>query len=195
MDENRWDAALLHPIAELNEQLLEILRAAASSPEECSRLVSTQRGLWRALDDTARQRLARCPYLLLDAGFACRERWDPLALPSGVMDGCMPRGYFASPAGIALVRRTLVFGWHLARSNRLTARVLLGMHADCAERIAQSPLRDLEALAELSPAWVTPRWEAQPLIWRQLLEAALSGRDGVLRQVQLRGLQLLAAAS
>ena len=195
----RWDSAVLVPVAEINELMIEILRSAAEesplAPRAQPRLVSGLRELWCALDDAAQQRLARCPYLLLDAGFAAPERWDGIALDSGVMDGAAPRGYFASPAGVALVRRTLVFAWHLARSNRLSARVLLGMTAECAERIAVSAFKDLEALAELCPVWVAPRWEAQPNIWRQMIQAALNGRDAALRQVQLRGLQLLAAGA
>jgi hypothetical protein len=153
MDENRWDGTMLEPVAEINAFMLETLRATAAAEEHSSlRLVSGLRELWRELDAPAQQRLAHCPYLLLDAGFACRERWERPAPERGVMDGGGSHGYFASPRGVALVRRTLVFAWHLARSNRLPARVLLGMSAECAERIAASALRDLEALAELGAA-------------------------------------------
>jgi hypothetical protein len=69
------------------------------------------------------------------------------------------------------------------------------MSAECAERIAASALRDLEALAELAPAWVVPRWEQQPAIWRQMMRAALDGQDAHLKQVQLRGVQLLAGGA
>jgi uncharacterized protein YjeT (DUF2065 family) len=40
---------------------------------------------------------------------------------------------------------------------------------------------------------MTPRWEAQPLIWRQMIQAAIGGSDAALRRVRLRGLQLMAA--
>jgi len=173
------------------------VRSAAEQPPPTSRaqprLVGALSELWRGLDAVALQRLARCPYLLLDAGFAAPERWDRLTLDSGVMDGAASRGYFASPAGVALVRRTLVLAWHLARSNRLNARLLLGMTPECAERIAGSALKDLEALAELCPVWVMPRWETQSMVWRQLIQAAIDGHAVPLRQVQLRGVQLLAA--
>jgi hypothetical protein len=193
----RWDADLLVPVAEINLLLLEILCTAAQGKEDKERtpprLVSGLRGLWLGLDGAAQLRLARCPYLLLDAGFAAPECWDGIAFESGVMDGGAQRGYFASPAGVALVRRALVFAWHLARSNRLTARVLLGMSAECADRIAGSALKDLEARAELCPAWIVPRWELRPTVWRQLIQAAIDGRQAALWQVQLRGVQLLAA--
>jgi hypothetical protein len=77
----RWDEGMLTPVAELNELLLEILRTLATDPRPAlPRLVAELRPLWRGADDAALQRLARCPYLLLDAGFAAPERWERPAL-------------------------------------------------------------------------------------------------------------------
>ena len=194
-----WDSALLAPVAEINEQMLECLRsvaletAALADPDSATtpRLVLQLREHWRGLDGKAQRRMAACPYLLLDAGFAQPQRWDWMA-GAAVMDASVRGGYFSGRAGVALVRRTLVLAWHLARSNRVTARVILGMSALSAERIAASRLADLEALAELAPGWIVPRWEQQPNVWRQLIAAACRGQPLLLRQAQLRGLQLLA---
>ncbi len=202
-----WDGALLEPVAEINEQMLDALRqmAAGANGEAgangaadghcCAppRLVTLLREEWRRLDARAQRRLAACPYLLLDAGFAQHERWEPMP-PAGVMDTAPATTLFTGRGGVALVRRTLVLAWHLARSNRLMARVALGMTARSAERIAASRLRDLEALAELCPGWISPRWEQQPNVWQQLIGAACRDNPAVLRQAQLRGLQLLAGA-
>jgi hypothetical protein len=114
---------------------------------------------------------------------------------AGVMEARLRCGYFSGANGVALVRRTLVLAWHLARSNRVTARVMLGMSALSAERIAASRLADLEGLAELAPAWIVPRWEQQPNVWRQFIRAACRGQPLLLRQAQLRGLQLLARSA
>jgi hypothetical protein len=202
----RWDGALLEPVAEINEQLLDRLHlmAVAAEPGEPGglpalaggrwRLLSLLADDWRRLDSKAQRRLAACPYLLLDAGFAQPERWE--TMPSaGVMDAAPCGVHFGGRAGAALVRRTLVLAWHLARCNRLMARVALGMTARSAERIANSRLRDLEALAELSPGWIVPRWEQQPNVWQQLIGAACRDNAAALRQAQLRGLQLLAGAA
>jgi hypothetical protein len=199
----RWDSALLLPVAEINQQMLALLCACASTQHGAApglqarplpRLVAVLRELWCRLDLQAQRRLALCPYLLLDGGFSARERWE-CAAPGGlgVMDGAGAGGYFSSRAGVALLRRTFVLAWHLARSNALAARILLGMSPDCAERIAACPLGQLETLAESGPLWVVPRWELQPQVWRQMLQAALADRAAALRPVQLRGLQLLAA--
>jgi hypothetical protein len=156
--------------------------------------VAVLRELWCSLDLPAQRRLALCPYLLLDGGFSAPERWQRASAGGlGVMDGAGAGGYFSSRAGVALLRRTFVLAWHLARANALAARILLGMSPDCAERIAACPLAELEALAELGPVWVVPRWELQPHVWRQMLQAALADRAAGLRPVQLRGLQLLAS--
>lgn len=196
-----WDQALLGPVADINERMLECLRhaaladaagppglaAVASLPPP---LLSLPAPLWQALDAAALRRLAACPYLLIDVGFGQPERWERW-LPCAVRDA-PAAGYFQGPEGVALVRRTLVFAWHLARSNRLGARVLLGMSPRAAERIAESRLQDLDTLAERGCPWAAPRWERQPQIWRQLLAAA-AGPQAQLRQAQLHGLQLLAA--
>ena len=190
----RWDNALLSPVAEINQQMLAILCECASAPRPLPRLVAVLRELWCSLDASARRRLALCPYLLLDGGFSAPERWQRAAAGGlGVMDGAGAGGYFSSRAGVALLRRTFVLAWHLARSNALAARILLGVSPECAERIAACPLAELEALAELGPVWVVPRWELQPQVWRQMLQAARSERPAALRAVQLRGLPLLAA--
>ncbi len=195
-----WDSALLAPVAEINEQMLECLRsvaleaAASDAAPAAPRLVTLLSEDWRALDAKAQRRLSACPYLLLDAGFAQPQRWEWL-ISAQVMDATVRGGYFSGRAGVALVRRTLVLAWHLARSNRVTARVILGMSALAAERIANARLADLEALAELAPGWITPRWEQQTNVWRQLLAAGCRGHAPLLRQAQLRGLQLLARAS
>ncbi|HXL97526.1 MAG TPA: hypothetical protein VN925_04065 [Steroidobacteraceae bacterium] len=189
-----WDSALLGPVAEINEQMLECLRmTAVDCAADAPRLVSLLREDWRRLDAKVQRRLSACPYLLLDAGFAQPQRWDWMA-SAGVMDAAPRCGYFTGRDGVALVRRTLLLAWHLARSNRVTARVLLGMSALSAERIAACRLADLEALAELGPGWIVPRWEQQPNVWRQLIAAGCRGQPLLLRQAQLRGLQLLARA-
>jgi len=189
-----WDSALLAPVAEINEQLLERLRLMAQQEApKAPRLVALLREDWRRLNAAALRRLSACPYLLLDAGFAQPQRWEWIG-SAGVMEATASSGYFEGAAGVGLVRRTLVLAWHLARSNRVTARVILGMSAQSAERIAASRLADLEALAELAPGWIVPRWEQQANVWRQLLAAGSRAQPQLLRQAQLRGLQLLARA-
>lgn len=191
-----WDNALLAPVSELNEQMLDILRqmAASAAPgtSNVPRLVTLLREQWCTLDSAAQRRLAACPYLLLDAAFARPDRWERLPV-LGVGDGAARCGYFCSRGGVALVRRALMFAWHLARSDWVAGRVIVGMSPAAADRIACCRLEQLEMLAELSPSWIAPRWEQQANVWQQLISAARQENPTALRQTQLRGLQLLAA--
>ena len=84
-----WDTALLAPIAEINQALLEALRTAALDPSRTRlpRLLLTLRADWGRLDQAALERAAACPYLLLDAGLAQPSFGEsPLR---GVMDAPM----------------------------------------------------------------------------------------------------------
>jgi hypothetical protein len=191
-----WDSALLAPVAEINEHMIELLRQMAVAPwapgeRPTPRLISVLREQWRQLDSKALRRLAGCPYLLLDADFSQPERWHR-RLSDGVMDGPSCNGYFEGRHGVALLRRMLLLAWHLARCNRLMAQLTLGLTSAVADAIAAARLKDLEAIAELAPPWIVPRWEQQPIVWQQLLTAASRGQGMLLRQAQLRGLQLLA---
>lgn len=206
-----WDETMLQPVIELNELLLGVLRtravglpgapAGVNSAERAvgpaalapPRLVQELRALWCATDEVALQRLARCPFLLLDAGFGQPDCWGRRVTEGAFLEGGAARRYFASSDGIALVRHALVFARHLARSDRLSARLLLALSPECAERLAARSLRELESLAELAPTWIHPRWEGQPLVWRQMLEAAVQGPGEALGRVYSRGLQLMAA--
>jgi hypothetical protein len=194
-----WDAVVLDPVREINEQVVDMLcEAAAAAGDGSAGLLAVVRGEFLQAPAAARRRLANCPYLLLDAGFGESARW---ARPPGVRDA--PAGAAARPGvdcGVGLARRALVLGWHLARSNRLAARVALGMTPACAELVGGLRLTDLEAFAETDRGCVRLRWESRPELWRPLLRAALAERPATLTGLtlaglQMRGLQLLAADS
>jgi hypothetical protein len=197
-----WDPSLLIPVVEINERLLEGMREAALEQRaEAAPLLAQLQSEWRLMDVLAQRRLARCPYLLLDAGFGDARRWHcagALAVhecpePADVALASAP-GYLVVRGWRALVRRTMVLGWHLARASPVVARVLLGMPTETAQRIATIPLSELDALAEQAGTWVAPRWQGQPGVWRQLLRASRAS-DAQLLTTQLRGLQLLASAA
>jgi hypothetical protein len=63
------------------------------------------------------------------------------------------------------------------------------------DRIATLSLRELESVCELHPGWVRPRWELRPLVWRQMLAAAVNADAPAMQQASLRGIQLLAAGA
>jgi len=192
----RWlSDGSLDAVADVNAQCIDFLAAmAASDARHCPALFAGQSAFWHDLPARARQRLAAAPWLLVDGGFGDPARWRHLEsrmvhdLPVQFADPV-----FVGAGAAEFVRRVLMLGWHLARAERQLARVVLGMSAPCAERIAQLRLQDLDWLAQHRPGWVRPRWERQPQVWRHLLLAARDPGNAPLTQVSLRGLQLMAS--
>ena len=190
-----WDESLQSHVTELNLRFLEVLAGAAAGAGGGlqSPVVLELKSEWRVLSARQMQMLARCPYLLLDAAFGVPEHWRA-TMCGAVHEAAPPGRNPVSALGTELVRRTLVLAWHLARANPLAARITLGMNAECTDLIAGRGLYELEAVAEARPAWVRPRWEGRLDIWRQLLRAASADQANRLRQLQLRGVQLLAGS-
>lgn len=190
----RWDASMLEPLAEINEEVVEALTSASAGESAAGAVVGELRWRWQALDAAARLRLAHCPYLLLDAGFAHAELWA--ALPRASVNDAPLRRESASrlkPMPTPLIRRVLLLAWHLARANRFTARLALGMSSECAQLLATCRLADLEWYAQQRPAFVRPRWEDRPALWRALMAAAALEKSRDLERLQRWGLQKLAA--
>jgi hypothetical protein len=187
-----WLAATtFDSLTELNETALALLAEQAAAPGVPGPLLREVAAAWGGLDAAARRRAAACPYLLLDAGFADRERWRmPAAGESGRGVGA---AFFGVPATVEVARLTLTFAWHLTRSQSVAARVLLGIPPACAALIAALTLRQIHALAERHPHWLRPRWPSHPHWWRALLAAAASGEPRALERARLHGLTLLAA--
>jgi hypothetical protein len=181
-------------VTEINAQCLDLMcSTAASAAQPLPGLLADHLAQWCDLSPAARAQLAASPYLLADAGFDDEQRW---LSPGRRMVRDLRRDFaapfFTGERVSDFVRRVLVFGWHLARSNRQLARVVLGMTPACAVHVAAMQLRDLDWLAEHQPGCVRPRWERHPDIWRHLLRAADGDDNAQLTRASLRGLQLLA---
>jgi hypothetical protein len=190
----RWDSGVLEPLAEINEEVVEVLTGASAAESAAGPVITALRWRWQALAAPARRRLAHCPYLLLDAGFARPELWA--ALPRAAVNDAPLVGDSAArlkPMPTPLIRRVLLLGWHLARANRFTARLALGMSTECAQLLTRCRLADLEWFAEQRPAFVRPRWEDRPELWQALMGAAAIEKSLDLERLQCWGLQKLAA--
>ncbi|HEV2286301.1 MAG TPA: hypothetical protein VGR80_09675, partial [Steroidobacteraceae bacterium] len=144
-------AAALDSLAELNEFALALLaeQAQAQAPGAPGPVLREVAAAWSGLDAAALRRAAECPYLLLDAGFAERERWRwPAPGEAGRGGGA---GFFSVPGTVEVARLTLTYAWHLTRSQSVAARVLLGIPPECVALIAALTLRQIHALAERHP--------------------------------------------
>jgi hypothetical protein len=177
------DAEQSAPIAELNAEIVERHLSA----------VPLLRDQWHSLPASARERIAHCPFLLADAGFARAQLWAGLA--GGGVHEQVPHAAPSAEANALstpVLRRVLLLAWHMARSNRAGARVALGMSGACASVVAACRLADLEALAERRPSWIRPRWAQHTAVWRAWLHAAALECPRELERLQLWGLQMLA---
>jgi hypothetical protein len=187
----------LDGLAELNEQCLELLceQAASGGGRPWPALLAQLEPLWRALDAGARRRAARCPFLLLDAGFTrASHRLRPGELSVRDRDWVPQAGAFFTVARtVPVTRLVLAYAWHLARSEGAAARLFLGMSPACAARLASCTLRQMIHLAENAPSLLKPRWPGRVLVWRELLVAATGGDGAGMERFRIRGLQLLAA--
>jgi len=205
-------AETLETLAEVNEQCLDLIReqaaAACAAPQSGyaahhgplsgvrpAALLLELQGLWGELDAPARRRAARCPYLLVDAGFAEAARWTRV-LARQVHDEPRVRSaspFFTVPRAVSVMRLVVTYAWHLASSQSAAARLLLGMSAACAELIGACTLSQINQLAESHVQWLAPRWPDRVAVWRELLTTANSGEDAALERIRMRGVQLLAA--
>ncbi|MGH8228035.1 MAG: hypothetical protein ACREU3_09070 [Steroidobacteraceae bacterium] len=192
-------AQALDGLAELNEQCLELIcEQAACSNGARPAFIAQLEALWTALDAQARRRAARCPFLLVELGFARGRvptdlageglRGEPWARQPG-----QPGAFFTVPRTLTVARLVLAYTWHLARMEEVASRLFLGLAPPWIERIAACTLRQVMQLAESQPGMLEPRWPDRVGVWRELLVAAASGEPSALEPVKIRGLQLLAA--
>jgi hypothetical protein len=189
-------------LTQLNEECLALLadqalRPVAPTPPMFRELVS----LWSQLDVVSRRRAAACPYLLMDAGFCDPYRWQWLSdqhanARSGVKDTLRAPvvfgKFFTAPCLIDVARKVFTNAWFIAQRQPLGATLFLGMPSYCVSLLRTCSLQQLMDLAEQHAGWLRPRWPGRPKVWRELLEAGISGEPAELQMARLHGVQLLA---
>jgi hypothetical protein len=185
------------PLAELNAECLGLLAARAAEPDLLGPpppLLVELRDSWAALPAQAVRRLSAAPFSLFDAGFASAPRWLELRT-RGVHDQSQRAepAYFEIGAARSITRRTLVYGWHLARSRPRAACLVFGATLAAVESLAACSLTALEAAADRNADALRPRWANQLGFWRELLLASTCGAERRLHELLLGGIQRLAA--
>lgn len=184
------------PLAELNAECLGLLaaRAAQGLDPLAPPLLAALRDEWADLTTQAVRRLAAAPFSLFDIGFARAPRWLE-SRARGVSDQAQPgeNRFFAAHAARSITRRMLVYAWHLARSRPRAACLVFGTTIPAVEALAACSLSALELAGEGNADALKPRWAHQVPFWRELLSAASAGADTRLRELQLGGIQRLAA--
>lgn len=192
--ETPWPCAeMLRALTDLNEQCLELLTAQALQRSVSPVPMLRELGdLWSRLDAAGRRRAAACPYLLLDAGFTDPLRWGWVAASRVEDREPADPSFFTVPGITGLAYQVFSNAWFMVRTQPLGVPVFLGMSATCAALLRACTLRQVAELAERRAAWLRPRWAARTRIWRELLQAAISGEGLALEKARMHGLNLLA---
>lgn len=150
--------------------------------------------LWRALDERARRQAAACPYLLVDACFAEPQRWrwlSGLRVADAAGGPCAP--FFTVPQTTAVARTVFIYAWSLVGSHPDGARLILGIHPQCASLLGACTVPQVHELAEHCCGWLRPRWLKRMWLWRRMLVAAAEDDAGALERARMQGLQISAA--
>ncbi len=166
----------------LNRRFLDLASSGLVAPGLSARV--------SPLSSSQRAAAADCPYALFDLRFQDDTYWrGRLAGASRIADE--PR---AAADTVDFVRLGLFYAWHVTSGGGLIAHLLLGMHANTAEAFRRVSVDELPALAAAEASNLTARWSHCHAYWSALIDAAAQPDPGVLRRVQLSGLQLAAAA-
>lgn len=180
----------LQELQEINERCIELLQQAARAVHPGSHpLVAELREVLLRLTAERRSRSARLAFLLLDMDLDEASLWrQPLRAEAR----SARRDIFPRDAAVQLARAVLTLVWHSVRADRQAACVFLGMSGAVADAIARLPVTHLDKIAQRRFHDVRPRWEDRPEIWRKLLLASRSPNIRHARDINLRGLQLIA---
>jgi hypothetical protein len=188
-EEPLWFTEARKLLQEVNGRLLDLLALASQLPTEVHLPLAVElTDVLKTMDSDARARAAAYPFLLVNGGFQdlerwCRVRWG--AEPVEARAECFPR-----PQALELAHMTFMLAWSLVRSNRNAACTMLGLSRGCTQVIGDLRLQDLQRIAVNRSAWIRPRWENRPDIWRRLLRAS-DQPESTPREVEsIRGLHL-----
>ena len=191
----KWTGAeALDFVFALNDRSLQVLKDLSTTASETFAAVTAYRDLWVRLDEAARRRAARYPFLLLDLRFQSVKWWRELKSASSTdAKSAPPHESFPREAARELCVEVLTLAWHTARSDPRTAALVLGVPPDVAGIIASLGPRDVQRIALQQSHELRPRWNTNSSFWEQLLLTAITGNEASLSDFHLQGLQLLGA--
>jgi hypothetical protein len=177
----------------LNDRSLQVLQELSASGSETFEIVSAFRELWVKLDESARHRAAKCPFLLLEMRFDSVKWWREPKGASTMSQGpsAALQGSFPKETARELCVEALTLAWHTARSDPRVAAQVLGVLPAVAGIIASLGPRDVQRIALRQSHELRPRWNNNPGFWQQLLLTAIADNEAFLSEFHLHWLQLL----
>jgi len=188
-----FSTEVLAPLHDLNEKFLDLLGSHPRGWRTSGGLGSTAGVSSRLEPLTAPQRAAaaHCPYALFDLRFHDDAHWSA-RLQGTAQWRVADEGTEEDIANF--VRLALFYAWHVATTTRHAARLLLGMSDLTAGAFRATTLNCLATLVATEAANLSVRFLDSGEYWSALVNAAVRRDEQKLRQVQLFGLQLAAAA-
>jgi hypothetical protein len=191
--ESRGGSRVRASLVELNLRFLTLAATREGRHESAVAGLSREfGGVIAALTPAQRTAAARCPYALFDLRFQDEGFWRSRLADSDAwrvaVESCN------DPEISEFVRLALFYGWHLAGTAKLSAKLVLGMHERTAGAFGEITVDRLPGLAVTGAVHLARRWAHCTAFWHALLAAAALDDAPLLHRVQLYGIQLAAAA-
>lgn len=188
-------AEMAEALADVNHRCLGLIAEQALATGVHGSPALLQVGeLWRALDERSRRLAAACPYLLVDACFGDPQRWRWLSgLRVADASSIPAASFFTVPQTVGVARTVFVYAWSLVVSHPDGARMVLGIHPQCASLLAACTVPQVHELAERGAGWLRPRWLSRMWLWRKMLVAVAEDDPAALERARMQGLQISAA--
>lgn len=183
---------LLGTISSINGEFLQLIASPEFAPSyRGKQFLGALTPVLNELTPKAIAYALNFPFLFIDLRFTESQWWRGIPLPAetAVRDGS-ELSQEAMSRIRPLVRSALTLALHLARAERDTALVLLGLTPAVADLLAHRGFHELEPLTTMGCQLVRPRWADRPAVWQHLLAAGdsipvRSGRAFVLHALQL----------
>lgn len=187
----RWKGRQsLEIVFRFNQRCFQLIGEAVAGDSRCTvAAVAENRELWSSLDDAARTRAARFPFLVLDVRFRDEEWWrSAIDRKAPVTQG------LCSPAlAEQLMEETLLFAAQTVNWDAAVARLTLGMSSRVAEWLTELHPQHLADIWRQHSGELRLRWQEQPQFWRALLIAARDADGKALAECRMEA-QLLFCA-
>lgn len=132
------------------------------------------------------------PFVILDLHFA-DEQWWRLVIDSPTSAMHEPDSTNGLPTELSelLVQETLMFAWHMARSDRTAAIVSFAMRPPVAEIIGALTPAQVRDIASRRSREIHLRWHEDGRFWQDLVLAAEAGDDEAVAELHLHAKLLL----
>jgi hypothetical protein len=200
----RWKGAQsIGMVYGFNERCIELLCAVApsSNSQTTSAAIAENRELWINLNIDARRRIAKIPFVIMDANFKRDDWWHRVSqsvVDSALSDspaaenvGAYSTSGFSPEASKNLMQETIMFAWQLVGSDRTTAIMSFGMVAPVAEIISELTPKEVREISTREHSAVKLRWADDVKLWRDFLLAANAGDDDRLAALHLHAKLLI----